>query len=339
MSNKTIGQLRAHDQLLTPDVESTISAGFNVYQSNFTVLSGNFLQTNSGTAKNYSARNAFIQAEEAFNSKGVSYGVAYTGTKGFCILNVNPTLSTLTLSGDLASLVLSATYSISLEDTAKSMCTRVVSVNGNSVTISPWIDDITKLSSKTEEEMIGLFLSDDNAFYAPKYPECGNVAIENFYGNHAEGGSVRAIGKYTHAEGRDTTADVRYSHAEGSHNIAGGMASHAEGFYTEALGRYSHAAGQNAKANDPVSYAWSCGTNYGSHGYGTYNVCPKGGIDGFYVGENTLRQHISGMTSLLAGKNLDITSLEQIQLALSAVIIALGGNATITPEQPEEATE
>ncbi len=219
------------------------------------------------------------------------------------------------------------------------MCTKIVSVDGNSVTISPWIDDITNLSSKTEEEMIGLFLSDDNAFYAPKYPESGNLIIENFYGNHAEGGSVRAIGKYTHAEGRDTTADVRYSHAEGSHNIAGGIASHAEGFYTEALGRYSHAAGQNAKANDNNSYTWSGGTSYSSHGDGTYNVCPKKGIDGFYIGNNTLREHISGMTSLLAGKIFDITSPEQVQLALSTVIMALGGTATVTPEEPEEATE
>lgn len=339
MSNKTIGQMKAGDQLLTPDVESTISAGFSVYQSNFTVLSGNFLQTNSGTAKNYSARNAFLQAEEAFSGSGKSYGIAYTGTRGFCVLNVNPVLSTLTLSGDLTSLVLSATYSISLADTAESMCTKVVAINGNEVTISPWIDDITELSSKTGEEMIGLFLSDDNAFYAPKYPECGNMVIENFYGNHAEGGSVRAIGKYTHAEGRDTTADVRYSHAEGSHNIAGGMASHAEGFCTEALGRYSHAAGHNAKANDHVSYVWSGGTSYGSHGYGTYNVCPKDGIDGFYIGNNTLRQHISGTTSLLAGKKLNITSFGDVQVALSAVIVALGGNAFVTPEQPEEATE
>ncbi len=86
------------------------------------------------------------------------------------------------------------------------------------------------LSSLTEEQCIDLWENDDNAFYVAGFPEIGNTVVKNFYAQHVEGGSSRAVGKYTHAEGRDNIADIRYSHAEGSHNIAAGMASHAEGF-------------------------------------------------------------------------------------------------------------
>lgn len=77
--------------------------------------------------------------------------------------------------------------------------------------------------------MIEAFNKDDNALYCPSDPTIGSSIIHNFYANHAEGGSVKAIGKYTHAEGRRTTADNRYSHAEGDGSFAGRMAAHAEG--------------------------------------------------------------------------------------------------------------
>ena len=100
--------------------------------------------------------------------------MSYTGSKGFCILNVNPALGTLTLSGDLASLDKTATYSVSLGSFSGSMCTKVVSVSGNVVKIDPFVTGLAGYSSKTEDEMVDMFLHDDNAFYAPKYPEVGN---------------------------------------------------------------------------------------------------------------------------------------------------------------------
>ena len=105
-----------------------------------------------------------------------------------------------------------------------------------------------------------MFEEDDNGLYCPKNPTIGNVVLENFYSSHAEGGSTRAIGKYTHAEGRDATADIRYAHAEGSHTFAGGMGSHAEGFGTPAnnnmaLGQGSHSEGCKSIALGQASHA------------------------------------------------------------------------------------
>lgn len=102
--------------------------------------------------------------------------------------------------------------------------------------------------SYTEEQCIDRYENDDNGLYIPARPDIGNVILKNFFGNHVEGGSSKAIGKYTHAEGRSTIADVRYSHAEGSFTTAGGIGSHAEGmgwpgYHNVAFGGASHVEG------------------------------------------------------------------------------------------------
>ena len=91
-------------------------------------------------------------------------------------------------------------------------------------------DTILRLSAHTDTELINEFnKGDDNAFYCLENPEIGNFDIPSIYGQHAEGGTVKAIGRYTHAEGRHTFADARYSHAEGDGCYANAQASHAEG--------------------------------------------------------------------------------------------------------------
>jgi hypothetical protein len=102
---------------------------------------------------------------------------------------------------------------------------------------------IGKLSIVASSDLIDLWENDDNAFYLAGFPEVGNAVIKNFYGQHVEGGSTRAIGKYSHAEGRDTIANMRYSHAEGTCTVADEMAAHAEGFGSVASGRHAHAEG------------------------------------------------------------------------------------------------
>ena len=125
------------------------------------------------------------------------------------------------------------------------------------------------LSNYTEQQCISYIEDDDNALYCPGHPEVGNAVIANFYANHAEGGSVKAIGKYSHAEGRATIADCRYSHAEGDKSKSYGMAeysegisavaygysSHAEGGSTTASGSYSHAEGKSTTASGSYSHA------------------------------------------------------------------------------------
>ena len=112
--------------------------------------------------------------------------------------------------------------------------------------------------------------------------------------SHAEGFSATASGDSSHAEGSGTTAAYYCSHAEGSYTTAAGGCSHAEGEYTTAAGYCSHAEGLRAytKEQDKYAFAWNGDvtrtTPYESNGPGTFNINPAGGLNGFYIGEQTL---------------------------------------------------
>ena len=113
------------------------------------------------------------------------------------------------------------------------------------------------------------------------------------------GDDATASGGYSHAEGEGTTASGGYSHAEGGGTTASGEYSHAEGGGTTASGHGSHAGGTGAVASNTYSYAWSGVDNgeYGSHGEGTYNISPKGGASGFYIGETNLQTFLDAKAS------------------------------------------
>lgn len=110
----------------------------------------------------------------------------------------------------------------------------------------------------------------------------------------ASGQYVIASGYGSHAEGAYTTASGVCSHAEGYGTIASGVYSHAEGDSTTASGATSHASGYMARTRDADNhaFAWngdSTRTNpYESNGPGTYNINPAGGLNGFFIGEQTL---------------------------------------------------
>ena len=96
----------------------------------------------------------------------------------------------------------------------------------------------------------------------------------------ANGGSVVASGDYSHAEGFRATASGDNSHAEGYRTTASADGSHAEGNYAY------------TKEQDHFAFAWNGDetrmTPYESHGVGTFNVNPAGGLNGFWIGEQTL---------------------------------------------------
>lgn len=127
----------------------------------------------------------------------------------------------------------------------------------------------------------------------------GNNTTASGPASHAEGNNTVASGEYSHAEGSDTTATVDFSHAEGFWTTASGGGSHAEGYKTIAGGESSHTAGYKAKTNDEDEYAFAWNGDgprddyYTSHGPGTYNINPVGGLKGFWIGEKTLLQHIA----------------------------------------------
>lgn len=112
---------------------------------------------------------------------------------------------------------------------------------------------------------------------------------------HAENAGTVASGNYSHAEGNYTTASGDSAHSEGEVTKAIGDASHAEGLETTATGYASHADGVFSVSSNNIAYTWNGDEDYGeygSHGNGTYNVNPVNGLDGFYIGQKTVRKHI-----------------------------------------------
>ena len=141
--------------------------------------------------------------------------------------------------------------------------------------------------------------------------------------SHAEGSSTTASGGYSHAEGSSTTASGDGSHAEGSSTTASGNSSHVEGVCTTASGNGSHASGVFSKASDGHDYAFSWSGDgsrldnpYQSHGPGTFNVNPLGGLAGFWVGEETL--------SDIIGAKADKTAISATDPAFSNAVLAVG---------------
>lgn len=260
----------------------------------------NYLQTttksdgSTGNVQNFSAKNSFIQAEEAFSGSGKSYGIACTGAKGWKIVDLTVDTEkrefTFTLEGDVSKLLTDDNknnyYSYSLGRSSGSYLLKISSVDGQTLKfkeadfngtggedidtfrILKEVYDDSRTSGDIKVFFDNLWENDDNAFYCPKKPDLGPTILKNFYAQHAEGGSCRAIGKYSHAEGRDTTADVRYSHAEGSHSFAGGIGSHCEGFFGHSTGYASHCEGASCIASGLASHCE--GDNCQAKGYSSH---------------------------------------------------------------------
>ena len=348
IGDKTLGEYIGDPQYMLDKRHGGVVSG------DIGILCGNYVQvTDDKNVYNYSEKNAFIQAEEAFNGSGKSYGPAHTGSYGYCILSVvmNASGHGFKLSGPLDKLISLTANNVDgagIKYNPKNGCSKALSiVLGNSTDISnamfslalsnqgeplayqissideaagivyvkqPFSSGTSALTTLTEAQCKDLFDGDDNALYVPGYPEIGNLIMKTFYAQHVEGGSSRAVGKYTHAEGRDNLADVRYAHVEGAHNIAAGMASHAEGFSNKVLGRYSHvegylnttkgdyshAAGICAVADANCQYVWNGIQTHTYHAEndGTFNINPKNGMAGIYIGHHSLAEMSLPVSSL-----------------------------------------
>lgn len=159
--------------------------------------------------------------------------------------------------------------------------------------------------------------------------------------SHAGGSYSRAWGDTSRAWGIGATANAAMSVSEGNQTQANGWYSTARGYWTAANGVMSHAEGVNATAEgNPIfspedvsdfsdllaTYTWSAvykgedtNSNYRSHGPGTYNINPSGGLAGFYVGETNLQMHLQAAISaanpafsnevLSVGLNIDTNSI------------------------------
>lgn len=94
-----------------------------------------------------------------------------------------------------------------------------------------------------------------------------------------------------------------FSVANGWGVTASGTGSRAEGSDATALADYSHASGIMSKTRKGDDYAFTWNGDelaitedapyYTSHGVGTYNINPVGGLDGFYIGDQPLSSIMS----------------------------------------------
>lgn len=281
----------------------SISGNVDIMDASLSILSGNYVQTTSKVDM-YGLKNAFIQAD---TNNLASYGRSSIGSKGFYVLSVIGSNS-LKLSGnvDIPKSAYSRLWSISLSNMLNSQFSTISSIDGNIVTFKQAFDPLIKsLSSASEAQLIALVKDDDNAFYCPADATIGNTVM-NFYGQHAEGGSVHAIAQYSHAEGRGSIAEGRYSHAEGNITTAGGAGAHSEGMKTQALGNRSHAEGESAKALATGSHAegyYTVASKQYSHaeGYQTSAFGNEAHTEGYLAFANAAGAHAEGKACIASG--------------------------------------
>ena len=160
----------------------------------------------------------------------------------------------------------------------------------------------TEVDAKADKSALDTHVNNKDNPHAVTADQVGAVPLVEDYsgnktavtiGNRKSGSSV---GEGSLAAGCDVSASEAYSHAEGQETNASGTLSHAEGFVTTAEGFASHTEGGKARtlSGHTFAYAWN-GDNsrleddpYTSHGEGTYNINPNGGLGGFWIGEQTL---------------------------------------------------
>ena len=137
----------------------------------------------------------------------------------------------------------------------------------------------------------------------------------------------RTVGQHSLANGYEVTASGEHAHAEGYYAIASGNYSHAEGFYA------------HTKAQDLHAFAWNGDeariAPYESHGTGTFNINPYGGLDGFYIGEQTLPQVIN---AVIADAQIDskINTIIADDAGKSARTIAAEEVAKVVADAPAD---
>lgn len=157
-------------------------------------------------------------------------------------------------------------------------------------------------TAKADKSALNAHVNNKDNPHAVTADQVGAVPlVEDRYGNKTavtvgsrKSGSI--VGQGSFAAGFDVSASEDYSHAEGQETNASGLFSHAEGFVTTAEGFASHTEGGKARtlSGHTLAFAWN-GDNsrseddpYTSHGEGTFNVNPVGGLGGFWIGEQTL---------------------------------------------------
>ena len=206
------------------------------------------------------------------------------------------------ISGDISSF----TISVDVTPTVVSSETEAIKQwNGGDENGFYYIPNITKYTNFEAEKVIGDFF--ENRRDKDIVTLFGNQNIACFNGAHAEGGSSKAIGKYSHAEGRGSIAEGRYSHAEGSFNHAAAIYSHAEGNYTYAGSNTAHAEGSKTKANGTNSHAegqetTAAAANAHAEGLSSYAAGTASHAEGFNTRATGNYAHAEGFNTRASGR-------------------------------------
>lgn len=122
--------------------------------------------------------------------------------------------------------------------------------------------------------------------------------------SRADGNNTTASGAYSHTEGFASTSSGDYGYAGGYLSVSEGFFSYARGNSATAIGNYTYAIGPYISVTNEGAWAWngiiSGGTTYGSHGEGTFNINPVDGVDGFWIGEQTLSGWVDSVKAIHA---------------------------------------
>ena len=110
------------------------------------------------------------------------------------------------------------------------------------------------------------------------------------------------------AVGYSNKVEKSKSVAIGDTNTLSAESTQAIGTLNRVGGKYSIALGVKCRANDSGSFVWGGSDKnfaalfpvYYSHGKGTFNVNPVGGLSGFYIGEQSLNGILSAKADVSA---------------------------------------
>ena len=122
-----------------------------------------------------------------------------------------------------------------------------------------------------------------------------------------QGHTNTAVG-FSHAEGANNqvSGSSFYSHAEGVDNsVVDAIGSHVEGFHNAVSSSYTHVSGTHAGSASGASnsFVWSGVPSgwYSGLQPGSFNINPKGGLAGVWIGTTNLLKHIQNVAGSGSG--------------------------------------
>ena len=124
-----------------------------------------------GSVKNFSYKNSFLQAEEAFSG-----GAPHALKPCYCVLGVDPTNKTIRLSGDISEIAADSKWTIMLNkhrydinglypNSKVTVTVATVDINTSEITVNEAITSLNAYANLTEDDFIWMFNNAKSLFY------------------------------------------------------------------------------------------------------------------------------------------------------------------------------